>query len=70
VVKVDAGKLKRRRVVNYTVIEDATLCWAWAAMGMDAVFGTDQTGKRYWQHIEDKFHKIMLRLHDTNRSDI
>jgi hypothetical protein len=33
VVEVDAGKVKRRRVVNYTVIEDATLCRAWAAVG-------------------------------------
>jgi hypothetical protein len=57
VVEVDVGKVKRRRAVNYTMIEDATLCRAWAAVGMDVVFGTDQTGKRYWQHIKDKFHK-------------
>jgi hypothetical protein len=26
---------------------------------MDAVTGSDQTGKRYWQHIEEKFRKLM-----------
>jgi hypothetical protein len=56
-VEVDVGKVKKRRVVKYTMIEDATLCRAWAAVGMDVVFGTDQTGKRDWQHVRDKFHK-------------
>ncbi|KAK1643841.1 hypothetical protein QYE76_061646 [Lolium multiflorum] len=62
VVEVEAdGKRKKRRANNYTEIEDATLCRAWAAVGMDAVSGTDQTGKGYWQRIEDKFHKLMPR---------
>jgi hypothetical protein len=48
VVEVEAdGKRKKRRANNYTEIEDATLCRAWASVGMDAVSGTDQTGKRY-----------------------
>jgi hypothetical protein len=34
VIEVDVGKVKRRRAVNYTVIEDATLCRACAAVGM------------------------------------
>ena len=25
---------------------------------MDAATGTDQTGKRYWQRIEDAYHKM------------
>jgi hypothetical protein len=37
-------KKKKRRANNYMETEDATLCRAWAAVGMDAVSGTDQTG--------------------------
>ncbi|KAK1604113.1 hypothetical protein QYE76_027786 [Lolium multiflorum] len=63
VVEVEAdGNRKKRRANNYAEIEDATLCRALAAVGMDVVFDTDQTGKRYWQRIEDKFHKLMPRV--------
>jgi hypothetical protein len=62
VVEMVDGKPKKRRSVNYTEVEDATLCRAWASVGMDAVSGTDQTGKRYWQRIEDKFCKLMPRV--------
>lgn len=63
VVEVEAdGKKKKRRASNYTEIEDATFCRAWAAVGMDAISDTDQTGKRYWQRIENKFHKLMPRV--------
>jgi hypothetical protein len=63
------GKKKKRRANNYTEIEDVTLCRAWAAVGMDAVFGTDQTGKRYWQRIKDKFHKLIPRVrHPVDRT--
>jgi hypothetical protein len=63
VVEVEAdGNRKKRRAHNYTEIEDATLWRAWAAVGMDAVSGTDQTWKRYWQRIEDKFHNLMPRV--------
>jgi hypothetical protein len=44
------------------MIEDATLCRAWAAVGMDVVSGTDQTGERYWQHIEDSFINSCLKF--------
>jgi hypothetical protein len=63
------GSRKKRRANNYMEIEDATLCRAWASVGMDAVSGTDQTGKRYWQRIEDKFHKLMPRVrHPVDRT--
>lgn len=71
VVEVDAAnqKVKKRRANNYTEIEDATLCRAWAAVGMDVVSGTVQTGKRYRQHIEDKFPKLMPRVrHPVDRT--
>jgi hypothetical protein len=38
---------------------------AWEAVSMDAVTGTDQTGKRYWQCIEDKFFQLMPPLSTT-----
>ncbi|XP_051189832.1 uncharacterized protein [Lolium perenne] len=70
VVEVEAdGNRKKRQANNYTEIEDATLCRAWAAVGMDAVSGTDQTGKCYYQRIEDKFHKLMSRVrHPVDRT--
>ena len=39
------------RSSNYTNAEDVLLVRAWASVGLDATTGTDQTGKRYWQHI-------------------
>lgn len=32
---------------------------AWDCVSLDAVAGNDQTGKRYWQRIEDMFHRLM-----------
>jgi hypothetical protein len=46
------------RSANYTEAEDILLVRAWAAVGMDATTGTDQTGKRYWQRIEDTYCRI------------
>ncbi|KAE8776210.1 putative methionyl-tRNA synthetase [Hordeum vulgare] len=46
------------RSTNYSEDEDILLVRAWAHVGMDASTGTDQTGKRYWQHIEDVYCKI------------
>ncbi|XBH87970.1 hypothetical protein VPH35_075332 [Triticum aestivum] len=46
------------RSTNYTEAEDILLVRAWAAVGMDASTGTDQTGKRYWQRIEDTYCRI------------
>jgi hypothetical protein len=38
-------------------------------VGMDAVSGTDQTGKHYWQRIEVKFHKLMPHVrHPVDRT--
>ena len=38
-----------------------TLVRAWGRVGMDACTGTDQTGKRYWQRIEDLYHQLKPR---------
>jgi hypothetical protein len=46
------------RATNYSEAEDILLVRAWAAVGMDASTGTDQTGKRYWQRIEDTYCKL------------
>jgi hypothetical protein len=48
----------RRKASNYTEAEDIILVRAWASVGMDACTGTDQTGKRYWQRIEDAYCKM------------
>jgi hypothetical protein len=59
----DASQGKKRpRTVNYTEIEDTCLVRAWEQVSLDAVAGTDQTGKRYWQRIEDKFFQLMPRV--------
>ena len=46
------------RSANYSEDEDILLVRAWAHVGLDASTGTDQTGKRYWQRIEDTYCKI------------
>jgi len=53
---------RKKQAVNYTEIEDTCLVRAWSQVCVDAVTGTDQTGKRYWQRIEDKFFKLMPRV--------
>ncbi|XBH77238.1 hypothetical protein VPH35_103743 [Triticum aestivum] len=53
-----AASRPHARSTNYTEAEDVLLVRAWAAVGMDATTGTDQTGKRYWQRIEDVYCKI------------
>jgi hypothetical protein len=35
---------------------------AWFGVTIDSVIRSDQTGKRYWQRIEDKFCKLMPRV--------
>jgi hypothetical protein len=46
------------RSSNYSKVEDVILVRVWSQVGLDAVTGTDQTGKRYWQRIEDKYCKL------------
>jgi hypothetical protein len=52
------AKRPKLRSSNYSEVEDVLLVRAWSKIGMDAVHGTDQTGKRYWQRIEDKYCKL------------
>ncbi|KAE8792724.1 putative methionyl-tRNA synthetase [Hordeum vulgare] len=49
------------RSANYREAEDILLVRAWTQVGMDASTGTDQTGKRYWQRIEDSYCKIKTK---------
>ena len=51
--------IKKKRAVNYTVVEDEALIKAWEAISLDSIHGADQTGKRYWQRVEDKFFQFM-----------
>ena len=51
--------IKKKRAVNYTVVEDEALIKAWEAISLDSIHGADQTGKRYWQTVEDKFFQFM-----------
>jgi hypothetical protein len=53
---------KKKRPRNYTEIEDTSLVRAWSSVTIDSVTGNDQTGKQYWQHIKDKFCKLMLQV--------
>ncbi|XBJ07876.1 hypothetical protein VPH35_013321 [Triticum aestivum] len=53
-----AASRPHARSTNYTEAEDILLVRAWAAVGMDASTDTDQTGKRYWQRIEDNYCRI------------
>jgi hypothetical protein len=62
---VTKAKGKAVRTGNYSEFEDVILIKAWQGVSMDAVTSTDQTGKRYWQHIEDNFFKFMPPLSST-----
>ena len=46
------------RSTNYTDAEDVLLVRAWASVGMYAGIGTNQSGKLYWQRIEDAYLKM------------
>ena len=48
-----------KRSKGYTQLEDEVLIRAWEGVSLDAIHGPDQTGKRYWQRIEDKFFRLM-----------
>jgi hypothetical protein len=50
---------KKKRTTNYTEIEDTFMVRAWSSVTIDLVTSNDQTGKWYWQCIEDKFCKLM-----------
>jgi hypothetical protein len=50
---------KSKRTANYTDVEDIELVKAWEMVPIDAVTGNDQTSKKYWQRIKDKFYRII-----------
>jgi hypothetical protein len=62
VFKLGGQKKKRSRTINYTEVEDTCLVRAWSQVTVDLVTGCDQTDKRYWQRIQDKFFKFMPRV--------
>ena len=51
VFEANQSRAKKKRADNYIEVEDCLLIRAWSQVGLDAVTGTDQTGKRYWQQI-------------------
>lgn len=58
-----------KRSKGYTQLEDEVLVRAWESVSLDAIHGADQTGKRYWQRIEDKFFRLMPKnIEKTPRS--
>ncbi|EMS65488.1 hypothetical protein TRIUR3_29829 [Triticum urartu] len=67
----EAGGGARRpiRTTNYTEVEDVLLVKAWLQVGLDAVIGTDQTGKRYWQRIEDRDQESAPKKPDMLKMD-
>jgi hypothetical protein len=58
VFEANQGEGRKKRSSNYTELEDAMLVRAWSRVGLDAVTSTNQTGKRYWQRIEDQYCKL------------
>ena len=49
----------RKRSGNNTELEDTILIKAWESVSLNAGVGNDQSRARYWQHMEDKYHKLM-----------
>ena len=52
-------KGKSKRTSNYTEDEDLALIKAWESVSIDAFTGSDQSRKKYWQRIEDKFLRLV-----------
>jgi hypothetical protein len=61
VAEPGAAAPPKSRTSNYTEVEDVTLIHAWGRVGLDACTDTDQTGKRYWQRIENQYQKLKPR---------
>ncbi|XP_039806831.1 uncharacterized protein LOC120670750 [Panicum virgatum] len=43
---------------NYSQEEDIQLCKSWISISNDAITGTDQSGKTYWERIAAHFHNF------------
>jgi hypothetical protein len=43
---------------NYTEKEDIAVLDVWESISLNALTDDDQSGKKYWQRIEDKFHRL------------
>jgi hypothetical protein len=57
---VKAGASKRS--TNYTEKEDIALINMWESISLDMVTDNDQSGKKYWQRIEGKFHRLRSKM--------
>jgi hypothetical protein len=57
-VATDIRARASKRSANYTEKDDIALINAWESISLDAVTGNDQSGKKYWQRIEDMFHRM------------
>jgi hypothetical protein len=47
--------------MNYTEVEHIALVKAWDRVALNTVTINDQIENKYWQHTEDKLHRIMLK---------
>jgi hypothetical protein len=56
------SKVSWKRTANYSGIKDEALIKAWEYVSLNAMTGTDQTGKHYWQQINEKFSTSCLAL--------
>ena len=52
------GKGASKRGSNYSQEEDIQLCKSWISISNDAIVGTDQSGKTYWERITAHFHNF------------
>ena len=51
---------RHNRTLSYTAFEDVTLVRAWECALVSVMIGNDQSGKKYWQRVKDKYHCLML----------
>ncbi|KAG2597992.1 hypothetical protein PVAP13_5KG021700, partial [Panicum virgatum] len=52
------GKGASKRGSNYSQEEDIQLCKSWISISNDAIVGTDQSSKTYWERITAHFHNF------------
>ena len=64
----DASQPPIRKRSLYTEAKGKILIKAWENVSLDAIVGNDQTGRRYWQRVEDKHHHVMPKGSSSTRT--
>ncbi|KAH6774335.1 hypothetical protein C2S51_012739 [Perilla frutescens var. frutescens] len=57
------------RTTNFTVAEDRHLCGVYLEVSQDLIVGKNQSKKRFWERICDRYHESKTNSNMPNRSE-